>query len=221
MTIDSVGLSWGSTVMTGTATCTAGSTTILLNATDHALVAAGDFLIIIPDNSSSIFGVYLAVRIVTVNASPSVTVAAAWGGTTGAKTYWFCLNPVGLGNLKSFKRTMESPADTVGLPTSKWHKTLSFDVEGVIMRIDVSGVWKETSRTTLETDMRAVEYILNSSQMNSPPNWFWCDANLILGYARAYPVMVTKFSSTITEKDIGAINLFCNYDISMVCGNIS
>jgi hypothetical protein len=117
-----------------------------------------------------------------------------------------------LGTVKNISIEHNSPLDVMGMPYGGDTATLIYDTEGVITKIKVSGQFFETTATTMDANITALQSMLTGSQYLGLPYVFWWDIQLVDGRPKPYYVAMENFTFTRSEKDTACTN----YSLSLV-----
>lgn len=148
---------------------------------------------------SSTYGYYPCFTIKSGGGTSSMTMETAFSGTSGAYYFYYSPNPRTLYGPVSYKRTLESPSDTIGLPSQRWTGALAFDVEGVVMKISVDGILNSTLGNIVIYQNQLDEN-MDGGQMNRKPTWIWYAMEPAYGGFKAYPVHFTKIDYSMEPK---------------------
>lgn len=185
-----------------------GDATVTLSSGDWNAVAAGSWIFVESDADNAL---YYAYRVASKNASPTIEIDGVFGGTTGSYNCYFAYGsfagaPRTLGDMTSYRKSLEVPIDRVGMPRGRYNKAYQFDMDGTDLTIEIEGFWKDVSAgITAHSAGNAwnIEwYALTSIKYEQVASFFWnrVEVSGLDSAARAYPVNVT--------------NMTVNYDVS-------
>lgn len=184
----------------GTITVSNGSSAATLsNVSDYTAILNGDMIFIeyyVPYGYWPAFGVLSGGG---VGGGGSITLERPYVGTGGAYSFYYNLYPRNIGAITKWSRTLESPADVIGIPGSRWTGTLAFDLEGCIMKWSVSGFYEDTS-SNLNLWKHNIDVFFDSNRYAANAGMIWGACEYLNGAPRAYPMTITKFD---VDYDVG------------------
>lgn len=209
--IDS-GWCYASVAGTGTVTVADGDASIVFSSsTDYTAIQNGDVIFL---RMSDTYGYYPCFTILSGGGTANMEMETAFDGTAGAYNFYYSLSPRPF-ILTSYKRTLESPSDAIGLPNARWNNALAFDVEGVVMKISVEAYYISSLANCVSTQ-NMIDQNFDGDQMSRKPTWIWYNLEPMYGGYKAYPVQFTKVEYTMEPKNKSGTYYILRYRLECV-----